>query len=117
MKTVIVPSPNLAHHLRAGLRRLKSGVGQGGKGVVVVVVGLLKGGREPNFRGRGGEGRESGGWSLALRRDQLGSVEWMFLFLYGGNFVFDCCLYLSFRGLIPVGLDREIPLYVFACME
>lgn len=47
----------------------------------------------------------------------MGSVEWMFLFLYGGNFVFDCCLYLSFRGLIPVGLDREIPLYVFACVQ
>lgn len=68
----------------------------------------------------GGEGKERGeaeGWSLALRRDQLGSVEWMFLFLYGGNFVFDCCLYLSFSGLIPVGLDREMPLYVFACVE
>lgn len=45
----------------------------------------------------------------------MGSVEWMFLFRYGGNFVFDCCLYLSFSGLIPVGLDREMPLYVFAC--
>lgn len=47
----------------------------------------------------------------------MGSAEWMFLFLYGGNFVFDCCLYLSFRGLIPVGLDREMPLYVFAVSE
>lgn len=79
------------------------------------------GGREPNFRDRGGEERESGevggGGLWLLGGDQLGSVEWMFLFLYGGNFVFDCCLYLSFRGLIPVGLDRENPLYVFACME
>lgn len=46
----------------------------------------------------------------------MGSVEWMFLFRYGGNFVFDCCLYLSFSSLIPVGQDREMPLYVFACV-
>lgn len=78
------------------------------------------GGREPT-QGQGRrreekEGRQGVGLWL-LGGDQLGSVEWMFLFLYGGNFVFDCCLYLSFRGLIPVGLDREMPLYVLACVE
>lgn len=41
----------------------------------MVVGGLLKGGREPNFRGRGGEGRESGGWSLALRRGSVGKCR------------------------------------------
>lgn len=78
------------------------------------------GGREPNFRDRGGEERESGevgGRSLAFRRGSVGKCRMDVSLSLWGNFVFDCCLYLSFRGLIPVGLDREIPLYVFACME
>lgn len=48
----------------------------------------------------------------------MGSVEWMFLFLYGGNFVFDCCLYLSFRGPDPRGPgQRDASICVSMCGE
>lgn len=53
-----------------------------------------------------------GGWSLALRRRSVAKCRMDVSFSLWGNFVFDCCFYLSFRGLIPVGLDSERFLYM-----
>lgn len=59
---------------------------------------------------------EAGGWSLAFRRGSVGKCRMDVSFSLWGNFVFDCCLYLSFRGLIPVSLDREMLRRVCMCV-
>lgn len=86
--------PNLAHHLSGGLRR---------------ECRALMGGRQPTrMHGR----REKGGGGGFTQGISWEVQNGCFFFAMGENFVFDCWLYLSFRGLIPVGWDKEIPLYV-----
>lgn len=82
--------------------------------------GALMGGREPTQ----GQGRREriegggGGWSLALRRRSVGKCRMDVSFSLWGELCIWLLFLSVFQGPDPRGHgQREIPLYVFACVK